>query len=288
MYCRNCGNELQDEWVRCPYCGCDVHNEKITAEQEKPCAQQMKQGQKQIQQTEKIQDNKQQSFEQSKHNEKKIINIKESKEDFLIGSRNISGRLVLRVCALIAIICYFCPMYMVSCGGNEVGKLSGFDFTVGFSYMNQKIPGNIEFGLLLLLPIISFAGIGCSKLTEMDLEKRAKEFREQTYISTISMAMVIWLHSAINSRMDEVASESMVQISSLFAQKLGMTVAWIFVAGGTFLAYILEPKEKDGKPRGSITVGVITIAKVIGISIVVLAVLLAILEELFPVEYMQG
>lgn len=278
MFCRNCGNELQDGWVRCPYCGSTVNIEKNETEHNK---------QPENQQTGQTKENINFEFEKLKDYGSKIIKVQDSKEDFFIGERNISGRMVLKICALIAIICYFCPMYMVSCGANEVGKLSGFDFTVGFNYANQKISGNIEFGLLLLLPVISF-GMCFAKLKEIDLEKRTKELREQTYFSTICMAMVIWFYNSINSRIDEVASQSILQVTPLFAEKISLLAAWVFVACGTLLTYILEPREKDGKPRSPLVVGVISLAKIIGISLVAFAIVLAVLETMFPAEYMQG
>ena len=278
MFCRNCGHELQDGWVRCPYCGSNVNIEKDETEYDKHPKDQ---------QTGQTKGNVTSEFETLKDYGSKIIKVQDSKEDFLIGNWNISGRMVLKICALIAIICYFCPMYMVSCGAKEVGNLSGFDFTVGFSYMNQKIPGNIEFCLLLLLPVISF-GLCFAKVTETDLEVRTKELRETTYFSTICMAMVLWFYNSIHGKIDEAASQSILQVTPLFAEKISLLAAWVFVACGTFLAYILEPREKNGKLRSPLVIGIISLAKIIGISLVALAFLLVILEKMFPVEYMQG
>ena len=256
MYCKHCGAEINEEWSLCPYCGMEQNNRSGK------------------------------EVHNSGHEAlRKILKIHSFGDDFSFGNSKLTGRMLMKICALIAIICFFCPMYMVSCAGTEVGRLSGLDFTFGFSYMDEEISGNLIFGLLFLLPLISLS-VCCSKLKEYELIKRVEELRVATYASAVCMTMTIWFVLYFEGKMAGDLAENMIKLHPLFARNLSLLAESIFVMIGTFLAFLLEPEEKDGKKRNRVWIAVCCVGKVLGSSLILLSILFAIVNHFFPVEIM--
>lgn len=110
MYCTGCGKEIKEGWIICPSCGKAVNGSETVQGQET----------------------------QSSINERYLDAIDKA-ETYDINKIKKVGRLLLKVLALIAIVCFFCPSYMVSCSGQELFSLNGLDMTFGFEYLGEEI-----------------------------------------------------------------------------------------------------------------------------------------------------
>lgn len=74
--------------------------------------------------------------------------------------------------AALAILCFFLPWILVSCGGEPVAKLSGWQLAAGTRIMNERIPGEGILFLILLSAILVLGVVFMAKqrgqLTKLD------------------------------------------------------------------------------------------------------------------------
>lgn len=100
MICNNCGKETLDNTKFCMHCGSIINKEEDSVIEfpEMPV-------------------NSTEDNGISNVVPERDVNIK------LLG-HDIKGRLIMKIAAIIATVCFFCPMFMVSCSGVEVKEFS--------------------------------------------------------------------------------------------------------------------------------------------------------------------
>ena len=86
-----------------------------------------------------------------------IKNDNPYEDDFSFSKYQISGRSVLKVLILAIIVCFFCPMFMVSCSGAAVGsfRFSCSDLLMGIGYMGEEMEKMPVFEPFLILPVVT-------------------------------------------------------------------------------------------------------------------------------------
>ena len=90
-YCTNCGKELEESGDFCIHCGSKIESEPGLTVNNPPRLQSQSQSQPQ----------------------------------------QFMGSNFIRICALIVMVCFFFPFYVVSCGGSPIIEVSGLDLAVG-------------------------------------------------------------------------------------------------------------------------------------------------------------
>lgn len=108
MYCSNCGTEVQEDWKNCPNCGTLVNSSEKGDKRNENASEELEIEDENLKIKEDATNEKvdmKQHFQQSDDTER---------QDFTIGKTKITGRFLLKIFALIAIGCFFCPLYMVS------------------------------------------------------------------------------------------------------------------------------------------------------------------------------
>lgn len=215
MFCRKCGKEVQDNWAVCPSCGQRLQNEKKNT----MCGQ-----------TKEDLDSRNMIRLDSERNSEQEKNKS-------------SARLILKISAIIMVICFFCPLYMVSCAGQEILELSGADLTFGIQYMDEEIEGSLVYALLLLLPLISLAAaFANSKKLEMqgDYEK-AKSWFYNSAAGGIAMLLLLrYLTAVLRDAFEETAME--LNVCTAFYIMVIASILSAFTGG--YQAYLLELKTK--------------------------------------------
>lgn len=160
MFCKNCGKEISGDAMFCNFCGTAVDNiVHINFESETPETQQ----------------------ESISGNDDDMENDPTPEKDvaFTVLGHQIKGRLIMKIAAVIAAICFFCPMFMVSCSGVEVmevgmsdlmlgsgdtsdndGYYNDYDYDTSDSSDSEKCFGMVIF---LLMPLSAFGTCMISK-----------------------------------------------------------------------------------------------------------------------------
>jgi len=253
MFCRKCGKEVDTSWTVCPYCEKrlgDVNEGKQEESQNVP-----------------------EQINSPENNFGAIPDETDTKikTDFTIGNSKITGRLVLKVLALIAIVCFFCPLYMISCAGREIGTLNGLDLTLGFELMDQPMDGNLAYGVLLLLPIINmcFAFVNEKKLKVDELQQ---VFRGASYGNAICSGTTLLYVWYITASLQSAAEETALEIVSQPAVAVMEAVSLAGLIIGIYLAYLVEPREKKGKKSNPHIVKLKCVGKAFGGSVILLIV----------------
>ena len=260
MFCTHCGKELKEDWKICPFCG-----EKVTNSAEKEMEYRAD-----IQQ-DTIDNSSEVCYQDTTHTQN------EEEYDFTIGNTKITGRFILKVFAVIIIACFFCPLYMVSCSGKELFSLTGVDVTFGFQYMNEDISGNIVFIALLILPIVSLLSAFVNKNKLEESEKRTT-LRDLSYVNVVcsgSVALYAWFFTV---RIEDNATNTALQITSLFALKIIITLSVASILVGMYLAYLAEDRVKDEKEISEKTVKAKCVGKAL-LGIIVGFLILGVIEQ---------
>lgn len=230
MYCKNCGRELNEEWKVCPNCGKSVNSSAVEKKQT-----------------------------DTNINEGNHIDDSDKKTVFEVNKMKKAGRLLLKVLALIAIVCFFCPLYMVSCSGQELLSLNGVDMTFGFEYLGEEIEGNWLYGILAILPLYGFA-VAFANEQKLREKGKAVELKYRSYASAISFGTLILLIRYITSELVSNAAETELEIVPCTALRIMTVVAVISVLVGGYLACLYELHPENAK---KVSIG-ITIAKCCG------------------------
>ena len=223
MFCTNCGKEVEDTWKKCPYCG-----GPLTAEEKKS------------------EDDAREVFKEEPHKGKT------EKDQYSII------RIVLKASAIIAFVCFFCPLYMVSCAGQELLSVSGFDLMTGIEYMGEQMEGNIAYGLLGLFPflgVISAFRLRKKLVILKDYEKMKSIFYEIS-ISGGTAALTIFFFTRV---LEEAFAETGLTIDTCTALTIMILGSIILFAVSGYQAYKLEKRRKNNilKCLGSIAGGVL-------------------------------
>lgn len=221
MFCVKCGKEIQEGWKICPSCGTQVV--KKEPEENTP-----------------ISDIRDDLYMQGMTQEETL--------ETQLQKKTIQTRLLLKILAIIAMVCFFCPLCLVSCSGQEILSISGTDMAFGFTYMNEEMEGNILFGLILLFPFISFL---CSfgnvkKMSEG--EEGIGIFSDLFAISAIMSLAGAIVPKLIVEHMNSVMNENGLEVTACTALYI-MTLANVAaVIVGAYMSYSISRYMEQNKP----------------------------------------
>lgn len=240
MFCKNCGKELEENWMICPNCG-----EKII----------IYQGRKN---TDDINEPVRNSVEK-----------KEETDINLIEKREINMRVILKILALVAFVCLFCPLYMVSCAGQEVCSISGLDMTLGFQVMGEDIDGNWLYGLIAILPLSWF----------LSYNRKSGEKGDVFYTGPVCSGSLLFLMISISAMLESAfESEGMLVITSCTALVV-LKIVCIFATGiGGYLAFLEEVRHKTKDTVNIVWTVVKCAGRIIGLSILLAALILGVIQ----------
>lgn len=253
MFCHNCGKEVKEEWRVCPQCGARLGD---TNERKQEGSQ-----------------NVSEQANSPEYNSEAVPDEMDTKikTDFTIGNSKITGRLILKVLALITIVCFFCPLYMISCAGRELGTINGLDLTLGFELMDQPLDGNLAYGVLLILPIINmcFAFVNEKKIKADEMQQVLRAASYGNAICSGTMLIYVWYMTA---SLQSAAEETALGIVPQPAVAIMEAVSLAGFVIGTYLAYLAEPREKKGKKSNPHIVKLKCIGKAFAGSVILLIV----------------
>ncbi len=279
MFCATCGRELDERWKACPKCGADVTRQP---EEEMDFKESLKLVCK------KCGSELNEEWQACPYcgealSDKEITDVKEEKQlNEEVNAANITQKWAraLRILILVVIICFFCPTYMVSCGGQEVAQLSAADLTLGFTVAAEEVEGNLIFGLLLLLPVIAFVILLKSKTLDGKTEDGREAIRACFYACGGIMMSVLLLELYFFSSIQLKLEESMVLYEAMGACCIMRIVTIATVGIATYQASLHEPEEKDGKQLGQTKRLLRSIKNIVLPALILAAVIVAIYSRI--------
>lgn len=248
MFCRTCGKEIQEEWTCCPNCGEKIHIKDDVSENNT------------------IEGNIPKNITTVGEFGNTEI-LKEQKTDFTLGKTPISGKLLLKILSLIALTCFFCPLYMTSCAGQELIALDGPMLTFGFEYMGETIDGILIFGILAVLPIIIFICAFAGKSVSV------KMLNYKSYSVAVCACTLYGFIAVFTDKLQSAMSENEVplKVEPCTALKVLTVISLISAVIGGYLMFLTEPRKKE---TSSIIVAVKCIAKIVVASIILLVIIM--------------
>lgn len=223
MFCMKCGKEVKTDWIRCPYCGNSlkeglefddngvVHNGGADSGRENNFTYRNSEaggfG-------EEMYDNRPPYMDNS--------GVQNEKKGPL--------ELIVRIAALISIICFFVPFASVSCAGQKIDisqiQLVKGDETVG--------DGSFWILLFLVLPIVVLI---ISFIKTMSLAAK-------TIISVIGGAAEIFWLIYLQVRLKNLCSEMYADVSFSLFYWLDL-IGWLLIAG----IYIYQVFSESGRKK---------------------------------------
>lgn len=232
MFCRKCGGRIEEGWTCCPNCGEDVYVEKVPA------------GDGGNGEHEKL--NSREAVINT-GSTVPVIGSTISDADCTTpdaGKRNAISlpRNILRILAVIAIVCFFCPLFMVSCAGEELLTISGEELTLGFECMNEDIEGNLIYGTMALFPFMGLCSVvtGYKKLDgHADYEKVKESFYGNAVATGAAVIMIRYFKNALIHAFQGTA----VNITPCNALHIMSGVCLVSVFLGGYQAYRMELQE---------------------------------------------
>lgn len=248
MFCKKCGKEVQDNWQVCPNCGQKLQNEKSDIMP------------KQIN-------------EQSNSG---ISGPADVKQNFEQTKNGFNARFILKVLAIIMVICFFCPLYMVSCAGQEVLEVSGADLTFGIQYMDEEIEGNLMYTVLLLLPLFCLMTAFISKRFEINGEYE-DEMSCFYYSSAGSLAMILFLKyvtGMLKDRSEETALSLEINVCTAYYIIIATSLLYSFI--GAYQVYLLKLRTTENvaaKEKTAIKVCGLILAEGLGIFLIIAVIM---------------
>lgn len=255
MFCRNCGSRIEEGWTCCPNCGEDVQVGKgLTGNDEYERNEKLNNGRKAAMNTGSTVPDMCNTVSDTGSTVSGIDNTVSDvecttpdadKRNSISLSRNI-----LRILAIIAIVCFFCPLFMVSCAGEELLTISGEDLTLGFQCMDEDIEGNLIYGTLALFPFLglSVAAAGHKKPDgHIDYEKVKESFYENAAAAGATVIMIRYFKNALIDAFKETA----IDITPCKALHIMSGVCVISVFLGGYQAYKME-LHGSGKASGKV------------------------------------
>ncbi len=151
------------------------------------------------------------------------------------------AHLGLKIFAILAEICFFLPICVVSCGANSI-ELNGAKLSFGFDVMEEHIDGNLLCILLAVFPIIIAALLFIKKLQ--------KGFFVELGIglmSVINIGILLTLHS----RITKIVEEYMLDVDFKFGYYLA-SLSYIALLIGSGILIWLKKKQSDVVKPGEI------------------------------------
>lgn len=155
-------------------------------------------------------------------------------------------RFVLKVLTIIVLVCFFCPLYLVSCAGQEVLSVNGLDMTFGFDYMNEQIEGQLVFGLFAILPLLNVYSLFTSD-RKILMNKEYKKLQDKYYsVAICSMCLVTLIGNLTETFMIN-ASDSMLEIKEGFALEVMLYLSLIEIIIAIYVIDLIETNVEHGK-----------------------------------------
>lgn len=229
MVCRKCGSKIEEGWICCPNCGEDVHIESRLRVDEGSGGDEKLSNEGAIVNVERITLNTKSTVPDMGSTVQDV-----DEKSFLSPSRNI-----LRILALIALVCFFCPLFMVSCAGEELFTLSGEELALGFQYMDEDIEGNLVYGTLALFP---FLGL-CSVLAghkKPDGHVNYEKVKEGFYENAVAAGATVIMIRYFKNTLIDAFKETAINITPCTALHIMSGVCIISVFLGGYQAYQME------------------------------------------------
>ncbi len=238
MFCENCGSKVEDEWTCCPNCGADL--QKTTGIPAKNA-----------------------SAEAGDDS-----NLPQNlKTDFTVGKSRISGRHLLKILAIIALTCFFCPLYMVSCAGQELITIDGADMTFGFQYMGENVDGNLMFGCMALFPLCNlFFAFRRKKDT---LEK----LNYKSYSIAIGSCALVFFVKYMTEKLCSAFEGTGLEITPCTALHVMLAASAASAGIGGYLAYLTDLEDEEGEEPKKIFVAAKCVGKILGLGFILLVIL---------------
>lgn len=223
MFCENCGNEVQEDWVVCPKCGRRLVKQEVPAEENKNGLERARE-----------------TISKDESRMKMTSGVETTSE----VKAGISARTILRILSIIALICFFCPLYMVSCSGEELAQISGADLTFGFECMGRELEGSLTYGAWGLLLVI---GVVAAFANQKRLEASGayKEVKNCFYGSSVyagATVIWIWFFTAVLQKRAEGTLLEISPCTPLYV--MGIVCAISGLVGG-YQLYLMDLKEKE-------------------------------------------
>ena len=169
-------------------------------------------------------------------------------------------RIAFKVLTIIALVCFFCPLYIVSCAGQEILSVSGLDLMAGFEYMGEKMDGSIGYGLLGLFPLIGV----CSAFRfrkNLVLLKKYEKIKELFYEISVAGGTTILVNRFFTSALEQSFQGTGADIEAAMALNVMTIASLILLIAAGYQAFRLESGAKKGvaaaKCLGKILAGVI-------------------------------
>lgn len=226
MFCTNCGKKVEDTWKKCPYCGEELIEENLP--------------------------------EEGRSIEGNIPEGGSQKEEINDEYRII--RIVFKVLTIAALVCFFCPLYMVSCAGQEIFSVSGMDLMAGFEYMGEKMDGSIVYGMLGLFPLIG----ACSALRfrkKLVILKKYEKIKELFYEISAAGGTTVLVNLFFTASLEQSFQGTGADIEAAMALNVMTIISLVLLIAAGCQAFRMETGEKKGvaaaKCLGKILAGVI-------------------------------
>ena len=202
MYCKNCGRQLDDNMNFCVYCGCNL-SENAGKNRNVYCYSSETSG------------NAGNEYDNAYSNADKDVQIKKQDKDISLFGHKIKSSIIMKTAAVIAIICFFCPMFMVSCSGVKLMDTSMVELTFGYdtgdydsygsSYSNSYSSNSSDSVRALGMAVFFFSPI-TALVTCMLSKKRDGWGQEAAIIFGSSAVSLLIVYSDISNNLSEAAS----------------------------------------------------------------------------------
>lgn len=239
MFCRKCGGRIEEGWTCCPNCGEEVYVEKGLTENGGNGAYEKLDSREAV-----INTGSTVLVTGSTISDADYTTPDAGKRNAISLSRNI-----LRLLAIIAIVCFFCPLFMVSCAGEELFTISGEDLTLGFGYMDEDIEGNFIYGTLALFPFLGLCYVTADRKKpdgHIDYEKVKEGFYNNAAAAGATVIMIRYLKNALIDAFMETA----INITPCSALHIMSGVCIISVFLGGYQAYRMELHGDKASGKG--------------------------------------
>lgn len=296
MFCRKCGKELEDSWAVCPHCGeaimdsqakvtSDVQREVIIDSPEKATSDSPEEviGDDSEEVTdddsrETIADSPEEVMtdnpEDVMENSQELNGVDAKKTDRAMEKKKSNVRMILKVLALVALVCFFCPLYMVSCAGQEVCSMSGLDLTLGFQAMGEEIEGSFLWGIIALLPVVWFG-----------VYSYAENPEDSTYyVGTACSGGLLLIMLFIDLALED-AGAGLMKVTPCAAATVIKLASLLASGAGGYLLFLEELELKTGEKINKVWIAVKSIGKTIGSALFVLVLAYGVISHFAPDQY---
>lgn len=156
------------------------------------------------------------------------MSMEKYQDDFEITKYHVTGRKILKVLCCCCMLLFFCPMFLVSCGSQEIMEVSGMEAAKGIEYMGETVDASPLMFLLLILPLVALVCLFMNS-------KREYHGRVSAIAGGASGLILICSYMLTKSGMKE--EEPLLEVETLFAYHAYIWAAVFIVLLGLYLEY---------------------------------------------------